>query len=57
MNNAAKKTENAVMSLELALTIGLPLMSIVIGSVMAFVAYTRGFTEIAHAPAAIVAHH
>lgn len=57
MNNVAKKSETAVMSLELALTIGLPLMSIVVGSVMAFVAYTRGFTEIAHAPTAIVSHH
>lgn len=46
-----------VMSLELLLTVGLPLMSIAVCAVLTFVSYTEGFTEVAHAPAATVARH
>lgn len=45
------------MSLELFLTVGLPVLSIAVCAVLAFVSYTRGFTEVAHAPTAIVAQH
>ncbi len=57
MNKLAAAPNRGAMSLELFLTIGLPLLSIAVGSVMAFVAYTRGFTEVAHTPAAVVARH
>lgn len=46
-----------VMSLELLLTVGLPLMSIAVCAVLTFVSYTQGFTEVAHAPAATVVRH
>lgn len=57
MNKPSPKPAEGVMSLELLLTIGLPMLSIVVGSVMAFVAYTRGFTEVAQAPTAVVTQH
>ncbi len=53
MNKTALLPDKSVMSLELVVTIGLPFLSIVIGSIFAFVAYASGFTEIAPKPAAI----
>jgi len=40
---------------ELALVLGLPLLSVFIGSTLAIAAYTRGFTALPE-PAALTAH-
>lgn len=64
MNKTAPPTQTlahthvhpGAMSLELFLTIGLPVLSIAVCAVLAFVSYTRGFSEVAHAPTAILAH-
>jgi hypothetical protein len=54
---APPQAQPGVMSLELLLTVGLPLMSIAVCAVLTFVSYTQGFTEVAHAPAAAVVRH
>lgn len=44
--------------LELIVVLGLPILSIFIGSALAIAAYTHGFTELAaHPPAASAAAH
>ncbi len=57
MNKTAPLPDESVMSLELVLTVGLPFLSIAVGSILAFVAYASGFTEIVPKPAAIVVQH
>lgn len=54
---APTQTPPRALSLELLLTVGLPLMSIAVCAVLTFVSYTQGFTEVAHAPAATVVRH
>ncbi len=44
------------MFLELALVLGLPLLAVFIGSTLAIVAYTKGFTALPE-PAALSAPH
>ncbi|MDP3294001.1 MAG: hypothetical protein Q8M37_04575 [Nevskia sp.] len=59
MNKPATLPIDRAMSLELLLTVGLPVLSIAVCAVLAFVSYTRGFSEIAQVPtqtpAAVVA--
>jgi len=42
--------------LELVLVVGLPLLAVFVGSALAIVAYTKGFTALPETPA-IVVHH
>lgn len=44
--SAAAARPTSVLSLELWLVVLLPMLSIIIGGTLAFVAYTRGFTSI-----------